>query len=103
MLERGNEMTLPIRGGDIYVFFATPVEFVVCMMTITFDYQMWCVSEDVLSEVTRTNVLPILSSLPHDGTCKALINVLRTREKTKKKKYLKACLQQRRSSVPFVV
>eukprot|EP00980_Cylindrotheca_fusiformis_P012735 scaffold3112_cov70-Cylindrotheca_fusiformis.AAC.2 len=31
------------------------------------------------------------------------LNVLRTREKTKKKKYLKAWLQQRRSSVPFVV
>eukprot|EP00980_Cylindrotheca_fusiformis_P005268 scaffold1123_cov56-Cylindrotheca_fusiformis.AAC.4 len=31
------------------------------------------------------------------------LNVLRTREKTKKKKYLKACLQQRRSFVPFVV
>eukprot|EP00980_Cylindrotheca_fusiformis_P010772 scaffold2440_cov108-Cylindrotheca_fusiformis.AAC.3 len=31
------------------------------------------------------------------------LNVLRTRGKTKKKKYLKACLQQRRSFVPFVV
>eukprot|EP00980_Cylindrotheca_fusiformis_P010882 scaffold2471_cov155-Cylindrotheca_fusiformis.AAC.4 len=33
------------------------------------------------------------------------LNVLRTREKAKKKKkkYLKACLQQRRSFVPFVV
>eukprot|EP00980_Cylindrotheca_fusiformis_P022782 scaffold9753_cov73-Cylindrotheca_fusiformis.AAC.1 len=31
------------------------------------------------------------------------LNVLRTREKTKKKKYLKACLQQHRSFVPFVV